>query len=479
MILFIFVSFPLKLFYESDTGQGAQQGMEDAGVAVALLKVFCLDKDKKFDPTNFEKAMKLYQDVRIKRSSQILNFSKSLGKMQSNRATHASDEANIADNILKGEVLMYGTLPVMMPGAGHDYKDDVKRATQETKMLEVSSEEAIEALGYILGFEEKPAPATAKSIVVRPQELVSRRSSSNPEVSLTNAYKIQSERIDALVDWLVEGLKVHLKRIVAHNENIKNSQPLLTHEDEILGEWSDNRSTIVDEVSEAIHIPEADREHILQEQDPNWVILPEEVVSQLKQYVKAVADLYNDNPFHNFEHACNVTVSVSKFLSRMSEEKGATLSLNDRTYGIASDPLTQFACVFSALLHDADHAGVPNAQLLKEHPRLAEFHKNRAVAEQHSVHLAFEILMDSKYKDLRHTIYYSDEEMKRFRQLVVNIVMATDICDKDLKEWRNGRWEKAFADEKDNVDLKATIGIEHLIQAADVRYVYAMFKNTF
>ena len=84
--------------------------------------------------------------------------------------------------------------------------------------------------------------------------------------------------------------------------------------------------------------------------------------------------------------------------------------------------------------------------------------------------------MDSKYRDLRHTIYNSDEEMKRFRQLVVNIVMATDICDKDLKEWRNGRWEKAFTDEKDNIDLKATIGIEHLIQAADVRYVDAKYE---
>lgn len=55
-------------------------------------------------------------------------------------------------------------------------------------------------------------------------------------------------------------------------------------------------------------------------------------------------------------------------------------------------------------------------------------------------------------------------------------VMATDIMDKELKALRNKRWENAFqeviADEnpKDTVDRKATIVIEHLIQASDVSH---------
>jgi hypothetical protein len=88
--------------------------------------------------------------------------------------------------------------------------------------------------------------------------------------------------------------------------------------------------------------------------------------------------------------------------------------------------------------------------------------------------------MDPKYRDLRHTIYNTDQELIRFRKLIVNIIMATDICDKDLKQWRNSRWEKAFAEEKtehkegdddhEKVDLKATVSVEHLIQAADVSH---------
>jgi hypothetical protein len=35
------------------------------------------------------------------------------------------------------------------------------------------------------------------------------------------------------------------------------------------------------------------------------------------------------------------------------------LEMNDHTFGIASDPLAQFACVFSALIHNVGHPGVP------------------------------------------------------------------------------------------------------------------------
>ena len=59
--------------------------------------------------------------------------------------------------------------------------------------------------------------------------------------------------------------------------------------------------------------------------------------------------------------------------------------------------------------------------------------------------------------------------------------MATDIMDKELKTLRNQKWDKAFAEtqsaiafkessSRDDVNRKATIVIEHLIQAADVSH---------
>ena len=87
----------------------------------------------------------------------------------------------------------------------------------------------------------------------------------------------------------------------------------------------------------------------------------------------------------------------------------------------------------------------------------------------------------------------SSEQIGRFRQLIVNAVMATDIFDRELKDFRERRWNKAFsvtqsdefsmhsgttnssptltlsntsADQEG--DLRATIVIEHIIQASDV-----------
>lgn len=134
--------------------------------------------------------------------------------------------------------------------------------------------------------------------------------------------------------------------------------------------------------------------------------------------------------------------------------------------------------MFSALVHDVDHRGVPNTQLIIEDPTTAAMYKNKSVAEQISVDLAWTTLMDSRFKHLQGAIFTSQSELERFRALVVNSVMATDIMDRDLKELRNARWIKAFAEsvvvgaesEKDAVDRKATIVIEHIIQASDIAH---------
>ena len=132
-----------------------------------------------------------------------------------------------------------------------------------------------------------------------------------------------------------------------------------------------------------------------------------------------------------------------KLLSRIvaPEDDGeGCLQEVDRTYGITSDPLTQFACIFAALIHDVDHSGVPNAQLAKEKGPLAGKYYNTSIAEQNSVDMAWEFFMDSKYDEFRGTLCSCETDMKRFRQLVVNAVMATDIVDKGLKDARNARY---------------------------------------
>lgn len=160
-------------------------------------------------------------------------------------------------------------------------------------------------------------------------------------------------------------------------------------------------------------------------------------------------------------------MSVTKLLSRIvapddvlmvevddnKEDHEIRSALHDHTFGITSDPLTQFAVVFSALIHDVDHTGAPNAQLIKEKASIASVYKGKSVAEQNSVDLAWSLLMDDSFTALRETIYKTEKERKRFRQLVVNVVLATDIVDKDLKALRNARWEKAFKKDEGGPNL--------------------------
>jgi len=196
-----------------------------------------------------------------------------------------------------------------------------------------------------------------------------------------------------LIEWNLDVLLRLLKQIVARRK-ASGLPPYGNTDVENSVQFGDEGQTTIDEVAEIITLPNFNAKAAAMQENPESVNLPRQVVDQLYDYVSNIAAIYNDNPFHNFEHASHVTMSVVKLLSRIvapsdiegdenMAETGKTL--HDHTYGITSDPLTQFACVFSALIHDADHSGVPNAQLVKESTHIAKYYNGKSVAEQNSV----------------------------------------------------------------------------------------------
>ena len=296
----------------------------------------------------------------------------------------------------------------------------------------------------------------------------------------TSSKAVLDAKTKRLVQWNVDVLVRQLKQIKAHRQvcsKLSNRGDL-----PIESRYSrKNESSCIDEVREIITLPPFVT--VNEEIDLYGANLDESVVKQLHSYMSGIASLYKSNPFHNFEHASHVTMSVGKLLSRIVAPQSvgdnicdSASFLHDNTYGITSDPLTQFACTLSALIHDVDHPGVPNTQLVKEECPLAKRYKNKSPAEQNSVDLAWNMLMDEEYSDLRAVIYQTDAELKRFRQLIVNSVMATDIADRELKILRNNRWDRAFSEAvndaaaNETINRKATIVIEHLIQASDVAH---------
>lgn len=231
-----------------------------------------------------------------------------------------------------------------------------------------------------------------------------------------------SPRVQRLVKWNVSTLEKVLRQIVA----ARQSSGVL-HEPVVetrIG--SDGEATVLDEVQEVVKLQKGNAKPQSQI-DVDNVILGPKVSKQLHFLCAKIASHYPANSFHNFEHASHVTMSVVKLLRRIvtqgdtSNNSGKTNKKQGDAYGITSDPLTQFAVVLSALIHDLDHPGVPNSTLVKEGSDMAVKYKNKSVAEQHSVDLFWDMLMkDDEMADLKACIYSNQSELEHFRSIVVN-----------------------------------------------------------
>lgn len=169
-------------------------------------------------------------------------------------------------------------------------------------------------------------------------------------------------------------------------------------------------------------------------------------------------------------------MSVDKLLKRIEapdlDHGAAHQTLHEHTRGLTSDPLMLLAIVISALIRDVDHRGCSNGQLAIEDAALATKCHNKSIAEQNSLDIAWNVLMSDDLESLRRTMFTDKTDLMRFRQVIVNIVLATDIFDKELNDLRRARWTKAFGSGEEAVDqnLRATIVIEHIIQASDVAH---------
>lgn len=302
-------------------------------------------------------------------------------------------------------------------------------------------------------------------------------------------------QIKRLVDWNTEVLHRLLKQVVAQRialgKNGWDEEPTLEQ---------DEGNVVFDEVADVIDLPGF---VFKRPQDPDMIDLPPQADDQLRTFVSAVANAYHSNPFHCLQHASAVTMHLSKLLARIvvkqldgieeeddeaddddddsdsSEDNSVPASaemashLHNHTYGITSDPLTQFALVLSAFIHAVDHVGIPNSELIKEDPEAAALYKNKSIIEQRSVEKAWKKLMEPGFYDLRRCIYADEMELKRFRQVIVNSVLSTDIDDSELQILRTSRWEKTFSTgtyniTREDINRKATIVLEHLMQASDV-----------
>jgi hypothetical protein len=253
-----------------------------------------------------------------------------------------------------------------------------------------------------------------------------------------------------------------------------------------VSEISPRSSLSTDEMCDVIDLPRFRGAKLHGESSKSPQSLSPKVKEQLRDFVLMIARLYRDVPFHNFDHATHVIMSANKLMKRIVTPDGVDLNqkehelsrcVHEMTYGISSDHLMQFSVVFAALIHDVDHTGLTNKELVDIDAAVASTYNGKSVAEQNSIDMAWALLEKPEFEELRHCIFSTKSERSRFRQLIVKAVLATDIADKELQARRKIRWEQAFhansnllTNTKEDADRKATIVFEYIIQASDVSH---------
>lgn len=176
-------------------------------------------------------------------------------------------------------------------------------------------------------------------------------------------------------------------------------------------------------------------------------IITEELMAELKAYVETIFEQYNHVSYHNFEHAYHVIISANKLLDLMLHQE--TKNRHHKTYGLKSDPLSHIALLFSALVHDVEHQGVPNRQLVLESDTLALLYNDQSVAEQRSLAIAFAELRKENYTTLRNVLFENVHEYRRFRKAVIDLVLTTDIASPERTQVVKSKWKEAFGDKKE------------------------------
>jgi len=186
------------------------------------------------------------------------------------------------------------------------------------------------------------------------------------------------------------------------------------------------------------------------------------LISQLRKLVRRICEQYRSNVYyHNVEHCYHVVISANKLLDLMlcPEESSTSddktnkrlglpqkIEKTRKTFGLKSDPLQPLALLFSALAHDVEHKGISNQQLVNESDALALLYNDQSVAEQRSLAVAFSELMKEEYKVLRSVWFENQEEYKRFRKIVINLVLTTDLASPERTQIVKSKWKEAFGE---------------------------------
>mmetsp|Transcript_34815 Transcript_34815/g.33129 ORF Transcript_34815/g.33129 Transcript_34815/m.33129 type:complete len:347 (+) Transcript_34815:167-1207(+) len=188
-------------------------------------------------------------------------------------------------------------------------------------------------------------------------------------------------------------------------------------------------------------------------------MLPQQSGIALKKMIVSIRGTYNENKYHNFTHASHALLNCAKILSDIVSQN----PLLPKAEGLA--------LLFAATIHDIGHEGVTNATLVKENHSLAIMYSDQSVAEMNSLACGFQLLFDRADHDILEG--FTPEERKTFRTTVIDIVLSTNIMDKERQQDFQRKFDTAKKTSEDgkfdmNCPKNRLLIYNIILRAADV-----------
>lgn len=168
----------------------------------------------------------------------------------------------------------------------------------------------------------------------------------------------------------------------------------------------------------------------------------------LAKYICCVCNHYNNNPFHNFQHAVNTLHT-------------AYLLLQETNLLLKLDPTISFAMLVAAISHDIDHPGNTNSYEINSFSKYAKLYNDASVLENHHCTLTFELLEQTG------VLYTFQTKFRLFRKTIIACILGTDMS--KHSEFMEKAQRMSFAE--------STYDIEEQIQLVSILLHYADLSN--
>jgi hypothetical protein len=185
------------------------------------------------------------------------------------------------------------------------------------------------------------------------------------------------------------------------------------------------------------------REFLMRKAD--WPVEPN-VVQEAELFVRNILAKYKPSvPYHNSAHAAHVTLSTNKLVDMLwNQVDFDESSKSTRSFGLRQNSLALMALIFSSIIHDVEHQGIPNRQLVLEDDELAVLYNDVSVAEQRSLYVGFKEFLKPEYDSLRKAVFPDKEDYREFRAHVVGLVLNTDIASPERTQLAKSNYLEAF-----------------------------------